>query len=141
MITRIAKWEIDHDPALTANCYGRYVGDRCECIACRNFRAVAIDRAFPEPFRDLAQKLGIDVSKPAELAHYGEPGSPCLTGGWFHLVGRVLSGRDWPQDGGPYLGLSQFGFTERVALLPDSFKGYPIVQLEFETTVPWVLKE
>src|SRR5215470_13441143 len=95
MITRIARWEIEHEPTLTADCYARYVEAKCECISCRNFRAVGPERVFPEPFRDLAQKLGIDVSKPIELAHYGEPGSPSLTGGWFHLVGRVLSGRDY----------------------------------------------
>jgi hypothetical protein len=152
MITRIARWEIDHDPVMTAHCYALDVNySPCECIACRNFRAVGIDRAFPEPFRDLAQKLGIDLSKPAELAHIGcEPGTPCRSGGWFHLVGSVRSGRDfwrqanataWLADGEACPGLSGFGFTERIALLPDSFKGRPVVQLEFETIVPWVLKE
>lgn len=150
MITRIARWEIDHEPTLTASCYARYVGNTCQCISCLNFRAVGIDTVFPKPFRDLAQNLGIDVSKPIELAHYDHPGGPCLTGGWFHLVGRVVSGRDyyrqvnatsWHADGEACFGLSQFGFTERVMLLQDSFKDHPIVQLSFETTVPWVLKE
>jgi len=36
-------------------------------------------------------------------------------------------------------GLKGIGFTTEIALLPDSFKGYPIVQLEFETVVPWIL--
>ncbi len=33
------------------------------------------------------------------------------------------------------------GFTSRAALVPKSFQGRPIVQVEFETLVPWVLPE
>ena len=149
MVTRIARWELDIDPVITAACYALYVNEPCDCNDCRNFRAAG-DRAFPMPFRELASRLGVDLRKPSELCHYGEAGQPCPTGGWFHLVGTLLSGRDawrqidersWQADTEPDFGLTGLGFTRRIALLPDPFKGHPIVQLEFQTTVPWVLGE
>ena len=150
MITRIGRWEIDCDPLQTAACYANGVGSEvCECSDCRNFRA-ASDLAFPQAFRDFANSMGIDVSKPAELCHYGSPGEPCPTSGWFHFVGALRSGSDaWVQtspntsqlDSEPAFGLKGIGFTTEIALLPDSFKGQPVVQLEFETVVPWVLEE
>ena len=148
MVVRIARWELDIDAALTAECYARHVlVESCDCTDCRNFR-VAGERAFPRPFHELASKLGIDLSKPAELCHYGQPGQPCPTGGWFHLVGAILSGSDawmkvsdnsWVEDQVPGFGLSKLGFTNSIDLLPDAFRGYPVIQLEFETTVPWVI--
>ena len=148
MFTRIARWELDIDPVLTAQCYARYVMDqRCDCTDCRNFRAAG-DGAFPPQFRGLASRLGVDLTKPSELCHYGQAGQPCPTGGWFHVVGALLSGRDawkqvgansWHGDTEPDFGLDGLGFTNRIALLPEAFKGHPVVQLEFQTTVPWVL--
>jgi hypothetical protein len=97
----------------------------------------------------LAHGLGIDLSKPSELCHYGEPGKDCPTGGWFHLVGTILSGKDawvqtsntaWVADFEPDFDLPGVGFTSRIALLPDAFKGHPVVQLDFDTVVPWVLE-
>ena len=71
---RIARWELDVDPVLTAGCYARRVNDRpCDCADCRNFRA-ARDRAFPRQFRELASRLGVDLAKPSELCHSREGG-------------------------------------------------------------------
>jgi hypothetical protein len=150
VITRIGRWEIDHDPVQTAACYAEHMeSNPCECSDCRNFRAAA-DIAFPQEFREFASSIGIDISKPAELCHYGSAGEPCPTSGWFHLVGMLRSGQDaWTEtspntsllDSEPAFGLKGIGFTTKIALLPDSFKDYPIVQLEFETVVPWVLEE
>jgi hypothetical protein len=33
------------------------------------------------------------------------------------------------------------GFTNRIGLLRASFQGQPVVQLEFQAVVPWVLVE
>jgi hypothetical protein len=35
----------------------------------------------------------------------------------------------------------QIGFTRRIALLKGPFQGHPVVQLEFQATVPWLLTE
>jgi len=150
MISRIGRWELDLDPVLTADCFARYPNDAlCTCEGCRNFRALG-ESSFPVQFRALAAQLGIDLGKPSELSHYGEPGELRLLDGWFHLVGRIFSGRDawrqvgemaWTADTDPLYGLSGLGFTDRIALLPEAFKGHPVVQLEFQTKVPWVLPD
>lgn len=150
VITHVGRWELDHDPVLTASCFAQHiVKNPCDCTDCRNFR-VAIDSAFPPPFRHLLNQLGIDVSKPAELCHYGQPGHTCPTGGWFHFIGSIVAGGDawrqtsdtsWTGDLEPYLGMVELGFSNRVALLPTVFIGHPIVQLEFSTNVPWVLED
>jgi hypothetical protein len=35
----------------------------------------------------------------------------------------------------------KFGFSSYLALVREVFAGLPLVQLEFETRVPWVLAE
>ena len=111
----------------------------------------ASDAAFPEAFRAIAARLGIDVSKPAELCHCGrEPSGLHVAGGWFHLVGRILAGSDaWVNAGGDAWTLApeelvkgfEFGFTARLALVPEPFRGRSVVQLEFSTRVPWVIAD
>jgi hypothetical protein len=85
--------------------------------------------------------------KPAELCHYGVSGEPILTHGWFHIVGQLESGRDaWEQTGEnnfhlesePYPGIKSIGVTARVSQVAEPFVGQQLVQLEFESTVPWV---
>jgi hypothetical protein len=150
MISRIGRWELDTDPVLTADCFARSNEPLCNCEGCRNFRALG-ENAFPIPFRALAAELGIDLSKPSELGHYSTgPGSLHDMHGWFHLVGTIRSGGDAkPQvaedssgpDDEPLLGLPGLGFTNGVDLLPEAFKGLPIVQLDFRMELPWVLDD
>jgi hypothetical protein len=109
-----------------------------------------VGRAFPAEFIVLAEALGIDVAKPVELCHWcREPSGLYLTGGWFHFVGSILEGEDvlhWSAGTGTYrfeelvLGL-EFGFSAQLALVPEVFHSAPLVQLEFQTRVPWVLTE
>jgi len=35
----------------------------------------------------------------------------------------------------------EFGLTARLALVREVFAGLPVVQLEFQTRVPWALAE
>jgi hypothetical protein len=96
----------------------------------------------------LASSLGIDPTKPAELCHWTrEPSGLYLTGGWFHFVGRILSGNDAIQsrvESGhinlvPLAPGVEVGYTHHTGLVPDSFSGVAVCQLEFQTHVPWVL--
>ena len=146
----IARWLVEHDPDATRRCYAQIpIGTGCRCIECRNFEA-ATGQAFPPEFRSLVDALGVDVAKPAELCHWcREPSGLHLTGGWFHFVGTVLAGEDVLQYSGStgtfrfeelVPGL-EFGLSSRVALVREVFAGLPVVQLEFQTRVPWVLAE
>lgn len=151
MMLEAGRWKIECDPATTLSCYSSLpVGVDCSCADCRNFMA-AVDRAFPDEFRAIARDLGVDLTKPAELAHRGcETAGLHLSGGWFHLVGAVLHGADaWTEVGpGSWTGALEqlvpgfeFGFSSRLALVRDPFLQHPVVQLEFATRVPWVISE
>jgi hypothetical protein len=146
----VARWLIDHDPDAARCCYAQLpVGAGRICNQCRNFDAAA-GRTFPAEFVALFDALGIDPTKPAELCHWcREPSNLCLTGGWFHFVGAILAGEDamhWENNIGTFQleelqSNLEFGFTSRLALVRGVFAGLPLVQLEFQTHVPWVLAE
>src|SRR5262245_13388705 len=94
----IGRWLIDHDPELTRCCFARVpAGPGCDCAYCRNFNAGA-GKPFPAEFQVLAESLGVNVQKPAELCHYcREKSGLYFTGGWYHLVGSIVSGADLVQ--------------------------------------------
>lgn len=144
--SQVGRWRIRFDAELTRQLYKSTPVSTCECVDCVNFRAAG-DRAFSFPFIEMLCLLGIDSSKPAELCHYGASGGAMPTQGWFHFVGALESGVDaWRQvgenthslDSEPFPGITSIGFTARISLVPTSFEGHQLVQLEFETTVPWV---
>jgi hypothetical protein len=150
MQLQITRWHIDHDTPATQSCYGKMsAGVKCDCHQCRNFNA-AVDRCFPQDFENLLDQLGIDRSKPIELCHwYREPSGLYVTGGWYHLVGTIVSGDDtisWENNTGHYhyekleSGI-EFGFTRELALVNDAFAEMSVIQLEFQTLVPWLLNE
>lgn len=149
MQLRVAKWLIDHDPDATRRCFAeRRAGSGCTCIECVNFDAAA-GKTFPPDFVALTDSLGIDPTKPSELAHYRADKTSCITNGWFHFVGQILSGEDVSRLVGNHgtfrfekldSGM-EFGFSAKLALVPNVFDGLPTVQLEFVTQVPWVLAE
>lgn len=147
---QVSRWLIDHDPDATRRCYAALaVGTGCDCNQCRNFDAAA-GQAFPPAFAALASSLGIDPAKPAELCHYyRDPSGLHVTGGWFHLVGSIVTGEDVMRRSGTVGTFRfeelvpgfEFGFSARLALVGAAFAGLPLVQLEFMTRVPWVLAE
>lgn len=147
---QIARWLIEHNPNTTHRCYAKIqIGTGCPCIQCCNFNACDV-QTFPSEFVAILEELGIDPAKPAELCHwYREPSGLFFTGGWFHLVGSIISGEDaMPIEGNVgnfcfeqfQTGL-EFGFTTNLCLVPEVFAEMPLLQLEFQTRVSWVLAE
>lgn len=143
---QVGRWRIRFDPELTRALHEKACVIACECVDCANFRAAG-GAAFSGPFIDLLRQIGIDPGKPAELCHYGESGEPMPTQGWFHFVGHLDGGVDaWRQvsetthslETEPFPGMKGIGFSTRLCQVPDPFQGQQLVQLEFETTVPWV---
>ncbi len=145
MISTIGRWIIDHQPEVTRECYkARPEESGCDCADCRNFMS-QLDNAFPQEFLVIAKLLGLDIRKPAELCHFGQDYTRLyLTGGWFHVVGDILSGND------AYRQLTKdilapdfeiltprcsFGFTNNCALIPKSFDNKHFIQIEFMTHV------
>jgi hypothetical protein len=151
MISEFGRWQIEHEPVVTAECYAALpLGSGCTCHDCLNFME-ALDSAFPPDFRNMAEQLGVDLCKPVELSHYRrEPSGLHLSGGWFHLIGRIVSGADVMSPTGPqswtydFVELAsgiEFGFATRVALVAAPFEGRQLIQLEFATRVPWIIAE
>lgn len=140
------------DSQLTRQTYakiGTGNSETCPCGQCKNYR-IQKEKAFPDDVLDLFAKLGIDFRKESEvyevqrldngLHHYA---------GWFHFAGRITAGGDckkqfaensWQIDLSEIDKDFKMGFTVGNAL---SFfkKGTGLVQLEFETNIPWVITD
>lgn len=148
MIRRpVGRWLIEYDREATRRCLAALpAGAPCDCVECRNFDA-AEGRTFPAEFVELAEALGVDVTKPAELCHcVREDSGLYLVGGWFHFVGSLVSGDDLIRRCGAYrfeqlVPGCEFGFRPDAVLVPAVFHMRRVVQLEFVTRVPWSLSD
>jgi hypothetical protein len=143
------RWRLAVDPRATRDAYSaipRAAPEACDCPPCRNFVA-AKGRVYPAGVLDLFERLGIVPVREAEVYHLA-PLAPGLHlyGGFLHFVGAIESGEDALTSSGaialePVSDGFLLGFTARVSLVHDAFRGRPLVQLEFTARVPWVLSE
>ena len=153
MKTNIARWQLEINPAITARCHEQAtIGWNCDCVPCRNFKALD-KKAFSATALDLFERLGVDYRKPVEAYHNARLENGLHNyGGWFHLVGKIESGADALKQIGdtPCQGTFEleplgehflFGFSNCLGLVRESFRDQPLVQLEFITEVPWVLRD
>ena len=146
----LAGWILECDPEMTRRLLTSLpegASEACGCLHCRNF-AAAREQVYGAEGRALLERLGIPLDREAEVYEIGpaERWGHRQYAGWFHAVGRVV--RD-PLVDKPPLGASftQVGrsfrvfFTSKGSLIPEPLLLHPIVQLEFEAEVPWVLAE
>ncbi len=150
-LIRFGRWQISCDSDATRCAYAAILAgspEECGCDPCLNF-AAARAQAYPREALVLLRRLGISPGREAEIYHLGRLDSGRhLYGGWFHFVGSIVSGADaarkigentWQPDleaVGPHFAL---GFSALLALVQRTFAGLPIVQLEFQAELPWVL--
>jgi len=111
----------------------------CGRVGCRNLLAQR-DVVYPASFRELLHQLGIDPNKEAEavadgplqngLHHYG---------GWFCFVGEmVTAGKQlYAARESSYF---KYFFT-RYGPCPKAFLDRPMLAIEFEAHIQWVLNE
>ncbi len=142
----------------------------CSEDKCQNFAAARL-HAYPQEALELFETLGIDFRREAETYYVarvtpdlvrawreqGRPVSETVLGlhfyeGWFHFVGGVRSGPDSfvpiPGTNGGTIELEpltdrfSIGFTgNRGAVVQAPFRGSPLVELDFEACIPWVLQK
>jgi hypothetical protein len=150
-IALIGRWKIQCDPEATREAFLRVpVGspESCGCADCLNF-AAARDRAYPSPVLSIFNQLGIDSHKESEIWHtHRDESGLHHYGGFFHFIGAIESGRDVMVKMNGY-GTYDFetigehfewGLTSETALVPNSFAGSPVTQLEFAARIPWVIE-
>jgi len=151
-VLNIGRWKLKCDAEATRRAFsGVLIGspESCGCAECLNF-AAARDRAYPPEALANFERLGVDHRKESEIwhTHRDELGLHHY-GGFFHFVGSIESGEDAKRmvNGVGTFELEsiaeyfEFGFTSDAALIPESFVGKEVAQLEFQTKVEWVLGE
>jgi len=151
-LVQIGRWTIASDPEATRRAYAAIPTgspEECGCTQCLNFAAQR-ERVYPSSVLSLFEKLGVTSNKEAEIYHMArlESGKH-FYGGWFHLVGSLVSGADaarqiaenlWVPDLETETEFFTLGFTERRHLIRKQFEGLPVIQFEFTAKISWVLE-
>jgi hypothetical protein len=145
------RWRIEYDFEATRKAYAQVqqgCPDQCGCNTCKNF-AAAHGYAYPPEVRAFFEQLGIDINKEPEVYHNARLENGLhLYGGWFHFTGAILKGSDamkqiaensWQLDPEQVTDEFAIALTRRTALVPASFGEQQVVQIEFETNIPWVI--
>jgi len=149
---KFKKWKIECDVAGTREAYAKIERggpEECDCNSCKNF-AAARQYAFPQEARSLLEQLGIDIDKEAEVYHNCKLESGLHNyGGWFHFIGSIEDGPDSKRqiaENSFALDLERMdnrfamGFTAQTALVPRSFGDQPVIQVEFQAEVNWLIE-
>jgi hypothetical protein len=140
---RIANWLLEVDIDETREFYNKGI-EVCSCLYCNNFEEACkhLDSSVATVFR----RLGINPAKPGHLSDYPtmEDGIRNYIGS-YHLVGRVLEGElcimsNWKDTKTVQIKNFTVGFSEDLEFVPKGFTN-PVLQLDFEASIPWVLDD
>lgn len=145
MIFEFGSYRIDVDVERTRQWYETepLVSQCCDCDGCVNYERAA--DVFPESVKSFFTALGADVKKPIEVyVNCTNKDGTLWYGGWYHLCGTLLDdGEDiWRVAEGTPLGLRGFQifFKGRTDLVQETCPR-PILQMEVEADIPWVLEK
>jgi len=138
-------WILKVDDVKTKEYYdGITVEEGCNCDYCKNY--IKNCENFSQEVLNFYKMLGIDPQKEGEFMEYYKPATnEHLYMGFYHLVGEIVQK---PRDGiGKWDDLNiikvdnvKFTFTDALDLVPKNFPK-PVIQLEFEVMLPWLLEE
>lgn len=138
MIFDFGTFSVDVDAEKTRKYYTespRTLTEGCDCILCRNFLA-AYDSLDPEIHR-FFDSLGVDIRKAADMTtmHGDQERNILYYQGLCHVCGRIVDGCSEEYE---YLPTFKVFFTTKCALVEKSFP-YPVLQMEVDMKVPWVM--
>lgn len=151
MIVNYREWIFEVDYQKTERTYKSLsLGspESCGCGYCQNFSKQR-DIIYPYEIRDLFENLGIDHKKESEIYEkYKSESGLHLYGGWFHFAGKIITGRNCK------ISISENSFTFAMTEITENFsigfwedsslspfeKGIQLVQVEFQTKIPWILE-
>ncbi len=139
MTLKFREWEFEFDKELNSETYKKISvsgADSCLCNNCKNHVAYR-DKVFSKEVLQLFIALGIDFKKEVEIVSYAKLSSGLHhIGGWFHFNGKILKGKI---DGVLEIDNNfSIGFTEDNALTFFENKN-GLVQVDFMTSIPWVI--
>ena len=144
---KIGSWIIEVDVTKTKVFYERQplISQDWNSIFGENY-VLACER-FPQEVKELFHSLGIDPRKQGEVNEYkeNEDGSH-IYGGFYFIVGSLITGPNFwinsEEDSMPNfetINGIQIAFTDELAMSPDADLPRPVIQLEFQLNVPWLL--
>lgn len=141
---QLADWILDIDNKKTKEYYDSIaIEDNCTCVYCRNY--VKACESFSKNVLGFYEILGIDPQKEGEFMEFETDNDKHLYSGFYHLVGEIVrrpsnKTRMWDDLNIINIDNVKFTFTDKLDLVPDKFPK-PIIQLEFEVVLPWLLNE
>lgn len=140
---RIATWLLEVDIDKTREFYNKGI-NVCSCLDCKNF-VVACKHLNPS-IANLFNELGINPAMPAHLSQFPtEDTLEKLYIGIYHLIGKVLEGElstssNWNETNTIEIKNFIIGFSDDLEFVPGGFPN-PVLQIDFEAKIPWVLDE
>lgn len=144
MIVSIGSVTLDVDLPATRSFYETIAGYvPCDCPGCQNFPEAV--HHMPQPLREKLISLGINLIKPTEqwVNTPSADGKSAMYGGFYHVCGKIVDGEEPFTTGSVNTSTPTQDFVlsvhTRADLLPRDFSA-PVVQIEFECWLPWLLE-
>lgn len=151
MIFTFGNYTVDIDVEKTRQVYKTLplITQGCDCDGCKNFEN-AVD-ILPQGVREFFDNLGIDLKRIVECFVYCKnKDNSLLYGGFCHVCGTLIRGKS------AWVNISEthsyyntdltyrldknfhISFQEECLMIEEQFEA-PILQIEFEANIPWVL--
>lgn len=135
-------WVLKIDVEKTKEYYDSItVEEGCDCDYCKNY--IKNCKTFSQEVLDFYTMLGIDPQKEGEFMEFETDTDEHLYMGFYHLVGEIIkkpSKKKWDDLNIIRVDNMKFTFTDELDLVPEDFPK-PVIQLEFEVVLPWLLEE
>ncbi|PQD97152.1 hypothetical protein CYL18_04570 [Pradoshia eiseniae] len=135
---KIANWLVEADISKTREFYNKGISV-CDCLDCKNF--VEACKHLDTSVAIFFNNLGINPAMPANLSIF--PTKETMIKqyiGNYHFVGKVLKGEFNTFENAFEIKSFMFDFSDDLAFVPEDFPD-PVLQLDFDAEIPWVLDE
>jgi hypothetical protein len=135
---QVLSWVLKVDRSKTEAAYNELPphSESCGCVYCLNFER-ACD-AMPSTWWALFEGLGADPKKASGEVYqnYQRDDSSQSYCGIFHVCGEIISVPTVSEAFGDVLDVS---FSRQAVLVPENFL-QPVLQMDINTVMPWVLE-
>ena len=151
MIFTFGNYAVDIDVEKTKRIYKKLplISQGCNCDGCQNFEN-AVD-VLPQEVRSFFDNLGIDLKRIVECyVNCKNEDGTLFYGGFCHVCGTLIQGKSaWVNTSETHSYYDPkfayhindsfcVSFQEECFLIEEQFEN-PMLQIEFEATIPWVL--